>query len=118
MPMADVNRVNGARIANLILGVWLFISAFLWPHSRAEMTNTWIMGVIIAVFALIAMRAPQARWVNTAAAIWTFIAVWALPHSNVGTQWNNALVAIVVFLLSLVPGVGERGFRQPVRTGA
>ncbi|BDG04094.1 SPW repeat domain-containing protein [Anaeromyxobacter oryzae] len=110
------NRVNGARVANLILGVWLFVSAFIWQHSAPERTSTWIMGVVVAVFALIAMRASQARWVNTAAAIWTFIAVWALPHSNLGTQWNNALVAIAVFLLSLVPGENEPGFRQPVRT--
>ncbi len=91
-----------ARIANLILGVWLFISAFIWQHSPAQMTNTWILGVLIAVFALIAMSAPGARWVNTVLSIWLFISVWALPSVNVGTMWNNALVAIAVFILSLV----------------
>jgi len=47
-----------ARIVNIVLGVWLFISAFLWPHTYAQMTNTWILGVLCVVFALVAMRVP------------------------------------------------------------
>jgi len=97
-----------ARGINLILGIWLFISAFIWNHTVAERTNTWILGVLCVVFALIAMSTPTARWLNTALAVWLFISVWALPHTSLGTMWNNALVAIAVFLLSLVPGAGER----------
>ncbi len=98
-----------ARGINLLLGVWLFISAFVWDHSMAERTNTWILGVLCAVFALIAMSTSTARWLNTALAIWLFISVWALPHHTLATMWNNAIVAILVFALSLVPGEGERG---------
>ena len=97
-----------ARWVNLVLGVWLFISAFIWDHSMAERTNTWILGVLCVIFALIAMSTPTARWLNTILSIWLFISVWALPHHNLGTMWNNAIVAIVVFIASLVPGAGER----------
>jgi hypothetical protein len=102
--------MNGriARGVNVALGIWLFISAFVWDHTPAERTNTWILGVLCFVFALIALSTSPARWLNTALAIWLFISVWALPHHNLGTMWNNALVAIVVFVLSLVPGAGER----------
>lgn len=96
-----------ARILNLILGIWLFISAFVWPHAPAQQANTWIMGVIAVVVALVAMTMSPVRWVNTALGVWLFISVWALPHANVGTMWNNALVAIAIFLLSLVPGGDE-----------
>jgi hypothetical protein len=96
-----------ARGINVVLGIWLFISAFLWDHSLAERTNTWILGVLCVVFALIAMSTPTARWLNTILSIWLFISVWALPHQNLGTMWNNAVVAIIVFLASLVPGPGE-----------
>ncbi len=98
-----------ARGASVVLGVWLFISAFVWPHSAPQQTNTWILGVLFVIFALIAMGSPQLRYVNTVLSIWLFISVWALPHNNRGTMWNNALVAIAVFLLSLVPGAAERG---------
>ncbi len=97
-----------ARAVNVILGVWLFISAFAWPHTTAQRADTWILGVLCVAFALIATREPSVRWLNTALAIWLFISVWALPHQNVGTMWNNALVAIAIFIVSLVPGVARR----------
>jgi uncharacterized membrane protein len=103
----DTNA-RAARGINLLLGIWLFISAFIWDHTVAQQTNTWILGALCAIFALIAMATPTARWLNTALSIWLFISVWALPHRNPGTMWNNALVAIAVFLASLVPGPGER----------
>ncbi len=110
---AGTKRFGGiARWLNLILGIWLFISAFVWDHSGAERTNSWILGVLCVVFALIAMSTPTARWLNTALSIWLFISVWALPHHVLGTMWNNALVAIAIFLLSLAPGEGERGQRE------
>ncbi|HWV39722.1 MAG TPA: SPW repeat protein [Vulgatibacter sp.] len=92
-----------ARIANIVLGVWLFISAFLWSHTQSQLTNTWIVGLAIIAVALIALAAPPVRYVNTALAVWLFISVWALPSESAATQWNNAIVAILVFLFSLVP---------------
>ncbi len=101
-----------ARWANVVLGVWLFISAFAWAHVPAQRANAWILGVLFVVFALVAAsREAAARWVNTVLAVWLFISVWALPHQSLGTQWNDALVAIAVFLLSLVP---ERGAAAPL----
>ncbi len=106
---------DGTRVArgiNVLLGIWLFISAFVWGHDPAQRTNTWILGVLCVVFALIAMSTAPVRYLNTALAIWLFISVWALPHHVLGTMWNNALVAIAVFILSLVPGPREERLTQ------
>ncbi len=92
-----------SRAINIVLGIWLFISAFLWPHSYAQMNNTWILGVLCVAFALISTRVPEVRYLNTALAIWLFISVWALPSLSLATQWNNAIVAIIVFFASLAP---------------
>jgi hypothetical protein len=97
-----------ARIVNFFIGVWLFISAFVWPHTASSMTNTWILGVLIAVFALIGMAQPSARWLNTLASIWLFFSTLSIFHSNQATVWNNVIVAIVVFVLSFVGGYAER----------
>ncbi len=96
------------RWVNLVIGIWLFISAFAWEHTAAQRTNTWILGVLCVIFAIAAMRNAAVRWLNTALAVWLFISVWALPHDNAGTAWNNVIVAIVVFFVSLIPGSGER----------
>lgn len=98
---------NSPRVLNVILGIWLFVSAFIWPHTAAEMTNTWILGVLCVVFAVIAMAVPQARYLNTALAIWLFISAWALPTVSAGTVWNNVLVAIAIFVASLIPSEGH-----------
>jgi hypothetical protein len=100
-------NAQGARIVNLVLGIWLFISAFVWPHTTAQMTNTWILGVLTVIFALVAMRFPPVRYLNTILAIWLFISAFALHRLNNGTVWNNALLAIVIFFLSLVPSTEQ-----------
>ena len=120
----QVNRAENpyiwARVVNLLLGVWLFISAFVWPHTAGERLETWILGICIVVFSLVAMSYQPARWLNTLAAIALFFATLAVPHSNIGTMWNNIIIAVVVFLLSFVGGMeGMRrvgGVRGPVGT--
>lgn len=106
------------RIINIVLGVWLFISAFIWPHTYAQMTNTWIVGLLIAIVAALAMRAPQLRYLNTALAVWLFVSVWALPTLMAATFWNNLIVALLVFFISLMPGgvVRRPGMPRPART--
>jgi SPW repeat len=105
--MRTPDSAASPRILNVILGAWLFISAFLWPHSQAQMTNTWILGILAVVFALVSMYvAAQARYLNTLLAIWLFISAFALPRVSVGTVWNNAIVAILMFIVSLLPARG------------
>lgn len=105
------------RTLNVILGVWLFISAFVWPHTRVQMTNTWIVGVLCVIFALVAMSVPRVRHLNTLLSIWLFISAWALPVHSVGTVWNNVLVAIAIFIVSLLPeGTSRVGGGFPARS--
>ena len=94
---------QSARYLNLILGIWLILSAFIWPHSPAQVTNAIVVGVLFAIFALIALRLPAFRFPNAILAIWLFISSWTLPSGTSGTIWNNVIVSIVVFVVSLVP---------------
>jgi hypothetical protein len=92
------------RVLDLSLGFWLLASAFLWPHGTAHFVNAVAVGALLVVVALV--RPPwqeQARHASTALAIWLFVANLALPGTTLPTAWNHALVAVLVFLLSLVP---------------
>jgi hypothetical protein len=91
-----------ARPVSIVLGIWLFISAFIWQHTSAQLTNTWICGLLCVAFSLIATRALNARYLNTVLAVWLFISAFALPTLLVGTVWNNALVAVAIFIVSLM----------------
>jgi hypothetical protein len=105
------------RYANVVLGVWLFISAFLWRHSEGQLTNSWIMGIVVTVVALLTTSMPALRYVNTAAGLWLIISGFALPRHTAGTAWNNVVVGALVLLISLVPATGElMGRRQRLAT--
>jgi len=104
-----------ARWLNIALGIWLFISAFIWPHAPASMTNTWILGLAIAISSGIALYEPPVRWINTLLAAWLFGSTLVIRHVTAATPWHNATLALVVFLVSLVPSPGERPSRRPAR---
>lgn len=100
---APTSPLDTTRLFNAALGVWLVISAFAWPHSPAQRTNTWIVGVLAFVISLAASSAPRLRFLNTILAVWLFISAFALPRISSGTLWNNVLVAIAIFVTSLMP---------------
>ena len=111
--MADIDESAAGmwpRWLNLLAGVWLFISAFVWPHTAAAQANTWIVGALIAIASIWAMFAPSVRIVNTILAIWLFFSTLFIYHTSVGTVWNNLILAVVVFVLSLIPS-GATSFR-------
>jgi hypothetical protein len=97
-----------ARYINLLLGVWLVISAFVWRHTIEQQTNAWIVGVLVAVFALVAIGRERARYLNTLLSVWLLASIWVLPTVAEATQWNHGLVAMAVFIFSLVPNAPAR----------
>lgn len=96
---------RSARALNIVLGVWLFISAFVWMHTGPQFNNAWIVGALTVVIGGIALAAPNVRFFNTALAVWLFISAFALPTLMAATVWNSVIVAIAVFVLSLVSGM-------------
>jgi hypothetical protein len=106
------DRSDVARLTNLVLGGWLFVSAFLWPHSRHMQTNTWMVGMLIATFAALASALPQVRRLNTVLAAWLFVSTLVVARGQPATLLNNGLVAIAVFGLSLVGPTAIRRIRS------
>jgi hypothetical protein len=96
------NFAGPARIVNVLLGIWLFLSAFAWPHEFRQQAVTCILGVLAVVFAFIAIRISPVRFANTILAVLLFASAFALHHAAVTTVWNNAFVAVLIFLVSLI----------------
>ncbi|MFP2895217.1 hypothetical protein [Corallococcus sp. 4LFB] len=112
---AEHNGGSIARIINIVVGVWLFISAFVWPHTSASRTNTWIVGALCALFAAIALRIPQARWLNAVLSVWLFYSTLAFFRATGGTALNNTLAGVVMFIASLVPSQPMQRMNKPPR---
>lgn len=93
--------------ANLILGIWLFISPWilhLTVPGAASPGNFWWVGGAIIIFALWALTAPRARWtewINGILAIWLFISPWVLGFADVPRAgWDAWCVGVAVFILA------------------
>lgn len=93
---------RAARWANQLVGVWLFVSAFWWPHTSSERTNTWVAAAVTVAVSLIGLRAPSLRFVNTAVGVWLIVSTFALPTMFATTRWNNVIVGLVIGAISLV----------------
>lgn len=113
-----MERGYSTRWLNIAVGVWLFVSAFIWAHSYAQFTNTWIIGIVTVVLAAIAMQIDQIRYLTAALAIWLFISTWALPTHMAGTVWNNILSAIAMFVIALAPNPHAPGRHHTMASGA
>ncbi|HEX3474601.1 MAG TPA: hypothetical protein VHT91_06140 [Kofleriaceae bacterium] len=107
------------RWVNFLIGIWLIISAFAWPHTAGARANTWILGALIAIASIWAVFTPGARFLNTIFAIWLFFATLVIYHASSATVWNNMIAAVIVFVLSLIPSPpGARtGRERPIHAG-
>jgi hypothetical protein len=90
------NQVQIASGLNVLAAVWLFISAFtVYAHS-SMMTNNVILGICVAVLAVI--RASGAydqawlSWVNALLGVWVVVSPWAV----MGTGPNGPTQAMII----------------------
>jgi hypothetical protein len=93
-----------ARTLTLILGLWLFVSAFAFQRTSAMFTNAWLVGLASALAALAGMSRGPIRYANTALSAWLLVSAFALPHRSPAAFWHDIVVAMLMLLLSLVPG--------------
>ncbi len=126
--MGIVNSVEGvnapprhalvARWLVVVLGAWLIASPFVWKHSSSAAFNTWGCGMLVALFAVLVFYMPRTRFLNAGLAVWLAFSAVTLEHRTELTFWNNTLVAIAVFALSLLSGKRESGAPEGGRAAA
>lgn len=93
---------------NVLAGIWLFISGWVlgFTGTSNAFWNNIILGIVVAVIALIRMGGGRATrglgWLNALAGIWLFISPWVLNFSsNTTALWNNLILGVIVFVLGL-----------------
>jgi hypothetical protein len=88
-------------VFTLILAAWLFVSAFLLPHTPFSRLATWVVASLVVACALLASDRPRARFAICAAAV--ALALVALVGSGLSaaTVANNLVFAAVLLVISL-----------------
>jgi hypothetical protein len=104
------------RIFNVLLGTWLFMSAFAWPHTPAQGMATMACALLTVLTALVSIYYPRVRYLTAMIAVALFVASLATASSMSQTFWHNAVIAIVIFLVALFDkgtvGAGSRRWRN------
>ncbi len=91
-----------ARVLAVVLGAWLVASPFVWRHSSSAAFNTWGCGVLVLLFAVLALYMPRTRFLNAGLAVWLAFSAVTFEHRTELTFWNNALAALALIALSLL----------------
>jgi hypothetical protein len=103
-----MNRPNErlCDVANLILGVFLLFSPWIFRFEPGHLTqNATISGIVIAVLALAALAAFAVweEWLNLIVGLWALVSPWVLGFEGNRTAMTvhvvvGALVAILAAL--------------------
>lgn len=104
-----------ASIADIVLGLWLFVSMFFWRGSPEQMANAGAVGVLAVAFGAMAYRGyVWARWIVGALGVWLFVSAWVLPHGSVGTVVNGLTIGTLLFGFSALPTGRGRAMGETV----
>ncbi len=103
---SEILKTRWRDIANLILGGWLFVSPWILTDAPvpAAAWNAYGMGVVIAVFAILALLDfhEWEEWLSVLFGVWLIAAPWVLGFEVVGAAvWNQITVGVVVGLMAL-----------------
>ena len=89
---------------NMALAAWLLIAAFAFGHSPESAAVNGLLAVLIGTFSIAAPGLPGLRFANTAFALILGWAALLMPDVSVFARLNSAIVAAIVFALSVIPG--------------
>lgn len=105
--MADttMRKESWADVVNLLLGVWLFLTPWIFGYAGTTTAawNAWIAGALIAVLGVAALAAfaEWEEWIEVLAGIWVAISPWVLGFSAVTAAMGwHLIVGIVVAVLA------------------
>lgn len=114
-----MRKARGQNTVNLLLGVWLFVTPWIFDYSLALGSaqlitwNFWLVGAAVAISAAFALRdlRPWEEWTNLLLGIWVFFSPWTLGFSNSTNLFWNAIVvglAVVAFSGAALPVAQRR----------
>ncbi len=89
------------RWVNVALGMWLFVSAWLFAVEPGELANNIFLGLAIFLVAFMAMGVEGFRKVNTVLGLWAVVSPFLLGYGDGGGALNDVVVGVLVISASL-----------------
>jgi hypothetical protein len=94
---------------NLLLGIWFFISPWVYGYySDPRAWNSWIVGALIAIFAMIRLSNPAGlpffSWLNMLLGAWTIASPWIFSYTSEVPRFVNSLCVGALVLIFAIAG--------------
>lgn len=99
------------RIFNVLIGTWLFLSAFAWPHSTPQGMTALVCGALTVLLSLATMYFGGIRYLTAVVAVILLVTSLATAEHLDRTFWHNSIMAIAIFVGALVDR-GPSGARR------
>lgn len=115
--------VRTASTITLLAAIWFFISPWVYgAYGNMNAWNSWIVGFIIGVLAIIRLSSPAAMpglsWFNACLGVWAFFSPWIYGYTgNTGRMINSLCVGVVVFVLAILSATMTRRVTPHLPTG-
>jgi hypothetical protein len=91
------------RVANLMLGIWLQVSIFAWPHSDPARLSAWFPGLLISIVSLLSLGAPPMRWLNAFLSLWLIIWTFTATGGEPLAYLNGVVCGLLVLVFAAIP---------------
>lgn len=91
-------------VIRLVLTTWLFISAFVLPHTTASAWNALVVASLMAAVSFLTFAMPGRpgfRWWNAVLATWLLVAGFVLPYASLATVFHDVVVAMLVAAVTI-----------------
>jgi hypothetical protein len=102
----DKNKIITASSINLIAGVWMLFTPFIFGLTSITFARVaYIVGIILIVVALIRISHPAAshwtNWFNSFLGFLLLISPLALAHLTIGAILNNVIIGIFILIAAV-----------------
>lgn len=85
-----------ARIFNILMGLWLFASAFVLPQGSGQIASTAICGALTALFAALTSYNRRSRYATAAVGALVVVLAFAVHPLGSATFLHNAIMGVSI----------------------
>ncbi len=85
-----------------MLGLWLFVSAFVWPHTTFHFWVSLVVGAMIVFDTILALFDDAGRILNWLFAIYLVLTTLTVHSVSRASVWNGVIVGIAVFVVACI----------------
>lgn len=87
-----------ARFASMLVAGWLLYSGLAVEALAAGPVPLWLVGAVVLLAEIVAVRVDLVRWVSFVAGVWLLFAPWVLDYPP-GMATGSAFVSGVLLLV-------------------